>query len=287
MKTVTSINGKIVAPRRAVISVFDRGLLVGYGAFETILALDGRPIWLKHHLRRIGATIRALSIANAPSQQSIELWVRAAARAFGSTTARLRLAITAGSGEMWLSPTPIPPTVVIIVNAHSLGTAPVKADLVSRAHTRGWLDEHKTLSWLNTLFPDRASARDPRRYIRERLTLVNTPDHGVTEFTSANLILRRGDRITIPPPGSFFPGVTLARALPWLKRKYSVTQRRVAPVDVRSADEIVAVSSLHFARALAELRLPEGRGHRVYRYPAPQLTPLLRAELARLARRDA
>ena len=50
MKEFVYLNKKTVASEKACLSVFDRGLTYGDGLYETMKALDGKPLFLKEHL---------------------------------------------------------------------------------------------------------------------------------------------------------------------------------------------------------------------------------------------
>jgi branched-chain amino acid aminotransferase len=53
MSTVVMIDGRLVGPEDAHVSVFDRGFLYGDSVFETIRTYAGRPFALHEHLRRL------------------------------------------------------------------------------------------------------------------------------------------------------------------------------------------------------------------------------------------
>src|SRR5690606_23092749 len=57
------VNGRVVRADRASISVFDRGLVLGDGLFETLRARDGKPEFLTLHYRRMTRSARRLRIA--------------------------------------------------------------------------------------------------------------------------------------------------------------------------------------------------------------------------------
>ncbi|MBI2400513.1 MAG: aminotransferase class IV [Deltaproteobacteria bacterium] len=53
MKEYVYLNGKTTSAEKACVSVFDRGLTYGDGLYETMKALDGKPLFLKEHLKRL------------------------------------------------------------------------------------------------------------------------------------------------------------------------------------------------------------------------------------------
>ncbi|MEK6531659.1 MAG: aminotransferase class IV [Deltaproteobacteria bacterium] len=61
-KNFVYLNGSIAAEKRALISVFDRGFNYGDGVFETIKAINAKPIFLYEHLQRMKQGIKAMGI---------------------------------------------------------------------------------------------------------------------------------------------------------------------------------------------------------------------------------
>ena len=56
------VNGELVAAEDAGISVFDHGLVVGDGVFETVLVWNGRAFALRRHLERLARSAAGLRI---------------------------------------------------------------------------------------------------------------------------------------------------------------------------------------------------------------------------------
>lgn len=56
------INGAVVDPDRATISIFDRGFQYGDGLFETVAVVRGVPLFWEEHLRRMAAGAAVLGI---------------------------------------------------------------------------------------------------------------------------------------------------------------------------------------------------------------------------------
>jgi branched-chain amino acid aminotransferase len=93
------VNGRLVAPELAVLSVFDHGLVVGDGVFETVLVRDGRPVLLDRHLDRLAASARGLGL-EPPDRAEV---TAAATQVLGSellVLGKLRITYTAGLGPL-------------------------------------------------------------------------------------------------------------------------------------------------------------------------------------------
>src|SRR5690606_41236205 len=56
------LNGELLDPERAMVSVFDHGMLVGDGIFETVTATNGAPFALTRHPRRLARSAAGLRL---------------------------------------------------------------------------------------------------------------------------------------------------------------------------------------------------------------------------------
>lgn len=111
MPAITYINGRFLPAEEARVAAFDGGFLHGAGVFETMRAEEGRVFRLERHLARLrrsaAALLRPIEDHELPAPAVFqELLSR-----LGSSTARLRLTVTAGS--MLADPGSAPPTVVL------------------------------------------------------------------------------------------------------------------------------------------------------------------------------
>lgn len=82
-----------------MIALDDRGLTLGDGLFETVLALDGRLVWWAEHVARLQAGCAVLGLPG-PDEAGLRACVEAALADAGLTGGRaaVRLSWTAGSG---------------------------------------------------------------------------------------------------------------------------------------------------------------------------------------------
>lgn len=91
-------NGQWLDPSGFHIAPTDRSLMHGLGLFETILALDGNPVFAELHLARLAAGCARLGwsfVIHDPREIMSGLLVR---NGFTTGRGRIRLSITGGSG---------------------------------------------------------------------------------------------------------------------------------------------------------------------------------------------
>jgi len=90
------LNGELVAAEQAALPALDRGLLYGYGLFETMRSYGGRVFRLAEHYRRLSAGAELLAIPVPLTLADLEEAVDATLARNGLPDARLRLTVTAG-----------------------------------------------------------------------------------------------------------------------------------------------------------------------------------------------
>ena len=98
------INGKYVDEKKAVVSVFDHGLLYGDGVFEGIRAYNGRVFKLKEHVDRLFCSAKAILLKIPISHKAICDAVRGTCRRNKIRNGYIRLVGTRGAGTLGLDP---------------------------------------------------------------------------------------------------------------------------------------------------------------------------------------
>ena len=93
------VNGSLVDESEAKISVFDHGLVVGDGAFETVLLFNGHPFALDRHLARLDASLGGLALST-PDHSRIKAAVDAVLETVAYQQGRIRITVTAGHGPL-------------------------------------------------------------------------------------------------------------------------------------------------------------------------------------------
>ncbi len=93
------LNGSLVDPSDASVPVFDHGLTVGDGAFETLRTERGVPFAMTRHLARLRRSLAGLGLTLARGDDELREAMRTVAAAIG-VPAKVRLTVTGGPGPL-------------------------------------------------------------------------------------------------------------------------------------------------------------------------------------------
>jgi branched-chain amino acid aminotransferase len=108
------VNGELLAdPEAPVLSVFDHGLTVGDGVFETVKVVDGQAFALTRHLARLQRSAEGLGL-DIPPAADLENAVAEVLRGEDVPLGRLRITVTGGRSPLGSDRGDGPPTVVVV-----------------------------------------------------------------------------------------------------------------------------------------------------------------------------
>ena len=251
MGMIVSIDGVMVSPDQAVVSVFDRGFLYGDSVYEVIRTYGGVPFELEAHLTRLyGSAARIAMTVPFPREQLAEE-VTATHRASGNVDSYLRVMVTRGSGpiglDIALARSPrrvmIAQDVRDVVPPRTAYEDGVEIALVSvRRNLRTALDpQAKTGNYLNSVM---ALAEARGRGAFEAVML----DHNdvVTEGASSNIFLVLGGSLYTPPVEvGILVGVTRTVVLRVARRSgIDVREEPLSAETIHEAEEAFITSSI-------------------------------------------
>ena len=196
------MNGEIVAPEDAKISVLDHGLLYGDGIFEGMRIYGAKVFRLPDHLRRFDTAAKAIGLELPGGAGAIREVVLDTARAFGQAEGYLRLIATRGVGELGVDPTTCSDPTIICIADGIRRFAPEKLerglDMVTSSYRRPAADaldpRVKSLNYLNNALAKREAKL---RGANEALIL----NHAglVAEASVANVFIVRKGKLATPP----------------------------------------------------------------------------------------
>ncbi len=230
------LDGELVPPERAALSIDDPAVRFGEGLFETMRADGGRVPWLERHLDRLERSAAELGLAPMPERDAVREGVERALAASGARSARVRVT---------LSPRPTLLVEVTPEPAHP----PLAPDARAIAIHGAWLPgndlaEHKTLSYGAYR---RAQARAAAAGVEHALLLDAEGRLGEAAIGNAFAVLH-GAVVTAPVRG-LLPGV--ARAI--VCEVAPVREEALEEPVWRTADELFVTNAVAGVVPLVEV----------------------------------
>ena len=230
------LNGELLEPERAVVSVFDHGMLVGDGVFETVKATGGEPFALTRHLRRLARSAAGLGLPEPDHDVLAQGVLEVLAAAPKWPLARIRITYTSGPGPLGSNRGDEGPTTSIIVAPQD--PFPPTADVTVVPWPR---NERGALAGLKTTsYADNALALAYAKECGGGEAIFGNLAGNLCEGTGSNIFVVVGGRLLTPPLSSgCLAGVTRALVLEW----FGGEEEDVPLDDLYRADEAFLTST--------------------------------------------
>jgi len=279
------VDGKFLPKSKAVVSVFDHGLLYGDGIFEGIRAYDGSVFRLVDHINRLYDSAKAIHLKIPMTKHEITEAVLESLRKNQLRDAYIRLVVTRGAGDLGVDPTLCKaPTVFIIAEPMSsvLGPSdPKVVRLIVSSYRRDSVDatshEIKSLNYMNSIL---AKIEAGSAGADDAILL----DHRgfVSETSASNVFLVKNRKIATPSTAAgILHGITRERLIRLCGDLGLVVEERdVTPFELSSADEVFLVGTKSEIVAVGSIS-----GSKVGTGAAGPMTKKLCQEFARIVRR--
>ena len=225
----------------------DRGLTLGDGVFDTMLAQDGKPVWAREHFARLSYNASVLGIAFTldfePAVQ--ELLERNDA---GQGRYAVRTTITRGAGGRGLMPPDtVKPTIIM-----SCTPAPQKtnrAEMIIAQTVRR--NEHSPLSQIKSLnYGDNLLALlEAQEKSTEDSILLNSAGN-VCCTTTGNIFICENRKIVTPPlDDGILAGITRQKII----ERYDVTEESFIPERLFEANAVFMTNSIQGIRPIKRI----------------------------------
>jgi branched-chain amino acid aminotransferase len=243
------INGALVPDDEARISVFDHGLVVGDGVFESVKVVNGAPFALSRHLARLGRSAAGLGLTP-PDLEEIRAAALAVAQSPGRPDlAKMRITVTAGTAPLSSERAGSPLTVIVALA--ELRHAAPWCDVVTipwQRNERGGLSGVKTTSYAENVW---ALAYAGSHGGSEAI-FGNTAGN-LCEGTGTNVfVVTEGQLMTPPLSAGCLAGVTRALVLDWV----GATEQDMPLSALAGADEAFLTGT---SRDVQPIRCVDGR----------------------------
>lgn len=237
------LNGNFVDKDKALISVFDHGLLYGDGVFEGIRSYNSLVFKLKEHIDRLYRSADAIELKIPMSKEDMVKAVVETLKANALRDAYVRLVVTRGPGDLGLDPRKCKvPTVFIIADKISLypkefyqnGLAIVTAR-TRRNLTTALNPRIKSLNYLNNIL----AKIDAIKAGTEEAIMLTYNDY-VAECTGDNIfIMRAGTLMTPPSDVGALEGITRDAVISLAKEIGIKFEEKMIKIgDIYAADEV-------------------------------------------------
>jgi branched-chain amino acid aminotransferase len=214
MARAVSIDGGLVAPEEARVSVYDRGFLYGDGVFETLRTYRGVPFALDEHLARLESSARLVGITLPVPRGVLARETLDAVAAAANPESTIRILVTRGQGPLGLDPSgATSPLRVILVEGLRPPPAAIYRDGVTAitVRTERAADAAPTAKVTNYLASLLALEKARAAGANEALLL----DAGgcILEGTTSNFFAVSGGGLSTAPETAILAGITRAHVL--------------------------------------------------------------------------
>jgi len=236
------INGQLYDKEKAMVSVFDHGLLYGDGVFEGIRAYHGKVFKLEAHIERLFSSAKAIMLEIPMTRQQVAEAIVNTLKVNGLSDAYIRVVVTRGVGTLGLDPRKCShPQVIIITDAIALYPEEYYEkglDIITGATRRtdpsALNPRIKSLNYLNNIL---ARIEGTNAGVMEVL-MLNSQGF-VAECTGDNIFtVKNGDLYTPPVSAGILIGVTRMVVIEIAtKAGYKVYEPNMTLYDIHNADE--------------------------------------------------
>ncbi len=236
------LDGKLVNPEDARITVLDHGLLYGDGVFEGIRVYSGRVFELDAHINRLYESAKAIRLTISMSQNELAGVVRQTAEANEITDGYIRLVVTRGVGTLGLNPFICERSCIFVIadsiqlypeELYEKGMRIISATTV-RNHPLAIPPQVKSLNYLNNILA-KIEALDSN--VPE--AVMYNHEGYVAEATGDNIfIVKRGVIFTPPDEAGALGGITRRIVIKLARQEgLQVVEKNLTRFDLYVSDE--------------------------------------------------
>lgn len=195
MAELAWVDGSLIAAAEATVSIFDHGLTVGDGVFETLKAIDGMPFAAQRHLDRLRRSAGGLGLEVPASDDELRDAIEAVLASHVLHMARVRITLTGGPAPLGSDRGASGPTLIIAAGPLAAAEASTAVCVVPwPRNERGAAAGVKTTSYAeNVVALDYAKRRGCTEAVFPTTTGL------LCEGTGSNVFAVVGGRLRTPP----------------------------------------------------------------------------------------
>ncbi len=189
------IDGMLVAASEATVSVFDHGLTVGDGVFETLKAVDRQPFATRRHLERLRRSAEGLGLRLPHTEHELRVAMAQVLASHDAGLLRVRITVTGGAAPLGSERGEAKATAVVAAGPLAAAAPSTSVTIVPwPRNERGAMAGIKTTSYAeNVVALAYAKARGATEAIFATTTEL------LCEGTGSNVFVGVGSRLLTPP----------------------------------------------------------------------------------------
>ena len=233
------LNGEIIPTEDAKVSVLDIGLLRGYGIYDGLITLVGKPFRFADHWKRFVNGAHALNLNIPITEDTCEKRITEIVEKSEITgRAIIRIILTGGQTLEGIEYDFEKPT--FYITAEKWSPLPKEiyekgGKLVTYRHMRE-IPEHKTVNYIAGV------KLQNWRKEEKAIEILYTYEGEVLECATSNICVVK-DGVIITPSENVLGGITLKVVLELSDGKYKIEKRPVLETELKTADEVFICSS--------------------------------------------
>ncbi|MSR67953.1 hypothetical protein EXS65_03985 [Candidatus Peribacteria bacterium] len=229
-----SKNGSVLPTAEAIIAVSNIEYAYGFGVYETIRVVHGKPVFLSEHLKRLMTSASAIELKHTLSETIIGEWIASLLTKISADTCNLKILLIGAK-------TPEDVQLFILPLAPKFPDKKLFRDGVSviTAEYERLLPNAKTLNMLPSyLFYKKA--KEAGCYD----ALLIDRNGNITEGTGTNLLAIKGRTIISPPKENILEGVMRSNVLKIARENgYDVREEPIALKKINEYDGFFLTST--------------------------------------------
>ncbi len=242
------VDGKLVEPEAARVSLFDHGFLFGDSVYEVVRTREGRPFLLDAHLARLRRSAAEIYLEIPFTDGELADQVRRVVREAGHEESYIRIIVTRGVGEIELHPATCRRPGLILVALplrrppERLYTRGIRLAVVGRrrTHPHSLNPAAKTGNYLNNVL----AVIEARRRGADDAVMLNAEGH-LAEGTTMNIFFVSGGVVRTPALESgILEGITRGVVVRLVREEgLPLEEGRYPPEALREAEEAFVTST--------------------------------------------
>ena len=247
MNRLACVDGELLAPDEAKVSVYDRGFLYGDSVFETIRTYAGRPFALDEHVRRLERSSELVGIQLPVAPAVLVAEIERAIATAGNVESYVRVMITRGTGPLGLDPAQVmrPLRVVFIEPLTPLPSTMYRDGVSVITYRTERASDAAHGAKVGNYLAGMMALRVARQTGAHEALILDAAGR-VTEGTTSNVFIVRGQTIVTPPDDAgILLGITRAKLIELAPQiGLSVKYSSLVTADLLGADEVFLSSSI-------------------------------------------